>query len=99
MSKTDLPTAVSEMGKHHPEVWEAFQKFGEACSEAGPIDAKTKHLIKIAAAIAIRSEGATHSHVRRALDEGAAPDEIRHVSLLAAPSRGAAWPPGSVMRW
>lgn len=88
MSDKDLPKAAREIAERHPDVYEAFEKLGEACGNAGPLDGKTRHLIKIATAIALRSEGATHSHVRRALADGVTPEEIRHVSLLVAPTAG-----------
>jgi alkylhydroperoxidase/carboxymuconolactone decarboxylase family protein YurZ len=39
-------------------------------------------------AIGIRSEGAVHSHVRKALEAGVSPDEIRHAVLLGMPTIG-----------
>ena len=33
-------------------------------------------------------EGATHAHVRRALEVGISPDEIRHVTMLALTTLG-----------
>ncbi len=33
-------------------------------------------------------EGAAHSHVRRALEAGATPDELRHAALLALTTLG-----------
>ncbi|HEY0800177.1 MAG TPA: carboxymuconolactone decarboxylase family protein [Steroidobacteraceae bacterium] len=47
--------------------------------------AKTVHLVQLSAAAAIRSEGAVHSHVRRALSAGATADDIRH-ALIATTS-------------
>jgi 4-carboxymuconolactone decarboxylase len=88
MSEKDLPRAAQKIAEWHPEVYEAYEKLGEACGTVGPLDGKTRHLIKIATAIALRSEGATHSHVRRALRDGVSPEEIRHASLLVAPTAG-----------
>lgn len=88
MADSKLPSAASQIAERHPDVWKAFEGLGEACANAGPIDAKTRHLIKIAIAIAGRSEGATHSHVRRALADGVPAAEIRHVTLLVAPTLG-----------
>lgn len=88
MADKDLPSAASQIAEHHPDVWRAFESLGEACAHAGPLDARTRHLIKIAIAIAGGSEGATHSHVRRALADGVSPDEIRHATLLVAPTLG-----------
>ncbi len=84
----ELPAAAARVAQDHPDVWEAFTALGRACGEAGPLDAKTRHLVKLAIALAGRSEGATHSHVRRALDAGLSVEELRHVALLAAPTLG-----------
>lgn len=68
--------------KFHPDYVEAVENLGKKTKEAGPVDTKTAHLIQLAAAIACRSEGAVHSHTKRAIDEGASPDEIRHTVLI-----------------
>jgi 4-carboxymuconolactone decarboxylase len=39
-------------------------------------------------AIGARLEGAVHSHTRRALEEGATPEEIHHVVLLSLTTLG-----------
>lgn len=88
MVKPDLPGPADNLATEQPDVWEAFQRLGEACSKGGPLDSRTRHLVKIAIAIATRSEGATHSHVRRAIADGLSIDEIRHVALLVAPTFG-----------
>jgi AhpD family alkylhydroperoxidase len=56
--------------------------------QEGPLDEKTSHLIQLAAAAAIRSEGAVHSHVRRALKAGAKPEEIYHSVILLTSTIG-----------
>jgi alkylhydroperoxidase/carboxymuconolactone decarboxylase family protein YurZ len=38
--------------------------------------------------VGARLEGAVHAHVRRALDAGAKPDEIRHAIRLAVTTVG-----------
>jgi alkylhydroperoxidase/carboxymuconolactone decarboxylase family protein YurZ len=65
-ANVNLPGAALHMAGEHPEVWEAFQHLGEKASRAGPLDARTRRLIHLALAIAAGSEGATHSHARRA---------------------------------
>jgi len=42
----------------------------------------------MAAAAAIRSEGAVHSHVRRALEAGASVEEVRHSLMLLTSTIG-----------
>jgi 4-carboxymuconolactone decarboxylase len=69
-------------------VWEAFQHLGEKASRAGPLDARTRRLIHLALAIAAGSEGATHSHARRASSEGISPEELEHVAVLAITTVG-----------
>jgi alkylhydroperoxidase/carboxymuconolactone decarboxylase family protein YurZ len=49
---------------------------------------KTSHLIQLAAAAAIRSEGSVHSHTRRALEAGAKADEIYHAIILLTSTIG-----------
>jgi alkylhydroperoxidase/carboxymuconolactone decarboxylase family protein YurZ len=88
MSDQKLPRAAQQIAERNPDVWAAYEQLGKAVAEAGPLEARTIHLVKIAAAIAQRSEGATHSHVRRALEAGVPAEEIRHVSLLLAPTTG-----------
>ncbi len=91
MAKTeDLPGAAGRVAKDLPELWNALQRLGEASSEAGPLDARTRRLINLAFAIAADSEGATHSHTRRALAEGVSAEELHHVAYLAITTLG--WP-------
>ena len=83
-----LPARLTKLTETHSEVWRAYQALGEACAEAGPLDGRTRRLVKLALAIGARSEGAVHSHARRGVDEGLSADELRHVALLAIPSLG-----------
>src|ERR1022692_2681614 len=86
--KRDLPSGAGRLADRHPKVWAAYEHLGEAVAEGGPLDAKTRRLIKLALAIGRESEGAVHSHVRRAVSEGINADELRHVMLLAIPTLG-----------
>jgi 4-carboxymuconolactone decarboxylase len=83
-----LPGAALYMAREHPEVWEAFQHLGEKASRAGPLDTRTRRLIHLALAIAASSEGATHSHARRARSEGISAEELEHVAILAITTVG-----------
>ncbi len=85
-----LPSGAARLAEDHPPVWTAYQHLGAACAEAGPLDARTRRLVKLAVAIGQESEGAVHSHTRRALGEGLTKDEVLHVALLAIPSMGLA---------
>ncbi len=83
-----LPSQAGKLAEQHPQIWQAFQALGKSCAEAGPLDERTRRLIKLAIAVGGSSEGAVHSHVRQALDQGLSAEEIRHVALLAAPTLG-----------
>ena len=86
--KQDLPSGAARLADSHPKVWAAYENLGEVVAEGGPLDAKTRRLVKVALAIGCSSEGAVHSHVRRAVSEGVKADELRHVALLAIPTLG-----------
>ena len=93
-----LPYSVTSFEKKHPAVWEAFAKLGEACHETGPLDEKTRRLVKLALAIAFRSEGAVHSAARNARQSGITQEEIEHVAMLAITTIG--WPAAhAAMTW
>ena len=63
----------------------ALDGLGVAVRQAGPLDEQTVQLVQLAAAAATRSEGAVHSHTRRALRCGVTPEAIRH-TLIALTS-------------
>ncbi len=81
----DIPGRYLKTKRDYPAYMEALEALGEAVRRAGPLDAKTLHLVQLAAAAAQRSEGAVHSHARRALEAGASPEELRH-ALIAITS-------------
>jgi alkylhydroperoxidase/carboxymuconolactone decarboxylase family protein YurZ len=83
-----LPATASNVAEEHPELWAAFQGLGEAANRAGPLDERTRRLVHLAYAIATDSQGATHSHARRALADGLGAEEIDHVALLAVTTLG-----------
>jgi alkylhydroperoxidase/carboxymuconolactone decarboxylase family protein YurZ len=92
------PNSISAFEKKHPAVWEAFAKLGEACHETGPLDEKTRRLVKLAMAVGLRHEGAVHSAARNALQSGVAREEIEHVVILAITTIG--WPSAyAAMTW
>ncbi len=86
--KTKIPGHYKSVMKRYPGVSTALEGLGTAVREAGPLDTKTGHLVQLAAAAGIRSEGSVHSHVRRAREAGATADEIRHAVLLLTSTIG-----------
>jgi alkylhydroperoxidase/carboxymuconolactone decarboxylase family protein YurZ len=85
-----VPGTAGRVARDKPELWEAFQRLGSAASDAGPLDDRTRRLVNLALAIGADSEGAIHSHCRRASAEGLAPEELEHVAYLAITTLG--WP-------
>jgi 4-carboxymuconolactone decarboxylase len=88
MTKPKPPKHFNQLTKRYPGYMEALEKLGESVKHAGPLDEKTAELIQLAGAAAARSEGAVHSHCRRALSAGATRDEIHHTLLLLTSTVG-----------
>jgi 4-carboxymuconolactone decarboxylase len=77
-----LPRQYRYIRDSFTEYHEALSNLGKASRAAGPLEEKTSQLVQLAAAAAIRSEGAVHSHARRAMEAGARPEELYHTLLL-----------------
>jgi AhpD family alkylhydroperoxidase len=88
MAKEKLPKHYLFEKKAHEAFIVAVETLGKTLKEQGPIDEKTANLIQLAAAAAIHSEGAVHSHVRRAVENGATPEEIYHALILLTSTLG-----------
>ena len=88
MTKKSYPKWYSFLKKKHGDFFEALERLGEAVRTTGPLDEKTSQLIQLAAAAAIRSEGSVHSHVRRAMQAGATPEEVVHAIVLLTSTIG-----------
>lgn len=84
----DLPKRFVEFTKKFPEVAKAYENLGTAVHRGGPLDEKTRALIKVAISIAAGLEGGAHSHVRKALAAGVKEEELHHVALLAIQTIG-----------
>jgi len=88
MSNKDLPGAAGRVAEAYPDIWNAYAALGVACADCGPLDAKTRRLVKLALAIGAASEGATHSHARRGATDNLSAEEMKQVALLAIPTLG-----------
>ncbi len=86
MSK--VPKRYFSVKEEFPVVIESYEKMGEAVHEAGPLDPKTRALIKLAVSTGARFEGAVHAHARKALKAGCTPEEMRHAAMLSLPTIG-----------
>lgn len=81
-------TAVNQIRTKYPEVWQKFSNLAEACHNAGPLDEKTRKLVKLAIAVGAGTEGGTHSVVRHATECGVTAQEMEHVVLISITTIG-----------
>ena len=97
--KDKRPSSVQEFERQYPEVWKAFAAMGQACHESGgPLDERTRRLVKLGIAIASQHEGAVHSAARHAVESGVSKEELIHVAILAITTVG--WPSAyAAMTW
>lgn len=72
----------------YPEVCQKFSNLAETCHNAGPLDKKTRRLIKLTIAVGAGTEAGTHSAVRHATEGGVTAQEMEHVVLLSITSIG-----------
>lgn len=83
-----IPKRFQKFTEDYPDVANAYEALGNAVHSAGPLDEKTRALIKLAISTGARLEGAVHSHARKALTAGAGIEEMRQTVLLALPTIG-----------
>ncbi len=88
MSDKKLPKWYATLEEKHPKFIDAVQELGKVVRQEGPLDEKTAHLVQLAAAATLRSEGGVHSHARRAMEAGAKPEEISHAIILLTSTIG-----------
>ncbi|TVR76682.1 MAG: carboxymuconolactone decarboxylase family protein [Saprospirales bacterium] len=86
--KDKIPERYLRFMKKYPNIGKAYNDLGTAVHEAGPLDEKTRALIKIGISGGAMLEGAFHSHIRKAIKAGATREEIQQVALLALPTIG-----------
>lgn len=85
--ETKAPKAYDAFRKRYPKLGEAWD-CTRAAEAQGPLDERTRRLLKLAVAIGARREGAVHSAVRKAVAAGVSRREIEQVVALAASTLG-----------
>ncbi len=83
-----IPKRFKKFTEDYPEIANAYEILGKSVHKAGPLDDKTRALIKIAISTGARLEGAVHSHVRKAIKAGVTKEEMHHAALLSLPTIG-----------
>lgn len=85
---SEIPKKYIKFTEDYPAVAKAYEELGSAVHGSGPLDEKTRALIKLAISTSARLEGAVHSHTRKAMKFGCTNEELRQVALLALPTIG-----------
>ncbi len=83
-----LPKGYRKFQQKYPQVYAAYETLGKTAAESGPLDEKTRELIKLGMAAARGAESAVQSHVHRALEAGATADEVEHALTLGINTLG-----------
>lgn len=82
MAQKKLPSQFLRIKKRHRKFFNAVEALGKTVKKEGPIKEKNAQLIQLAAATAIKSEGAVHSHAKRAIAAGATRKEVYHAIII-----------------
>ena len=85
---SDLPKRFKKFQKDFPDVAKAYEELGNSVHKAGPLNEKTRALIKLAISTGAGLEGAVHSHTRKAIEAGCTKVEIKQTVMLALPTIG-----------
>lgn len=74
---------------NHKDIYEAYQNFGKTLhEEGGPLDEKTRWLVKVVVSATSEYQYALRTHINKALRNGCTKEEIEHAMLLIAPTAG-----------
>lgn len=79
----DLSGAIREVRLGAPEVMKAFSAMATAATEEGALDAKTKELIALAIAVAVRCDGCVAFHAKAAVEHGTSREELMETMGMA----------------
>ncbi|MEW6279897.1 MAG: carboxymuconolactone decarboxylase family protein [Candidatus Eremiobacterota bacterium] len=88
MKEVEPPPRYRNFAQRYPEVLQAYEGLGQAVRQAGPLDDRTRRLVRLGIAVGARLRGAVHAHTRLALAEGIPAEEIRQVAVLAITTLG-----------
>ncbi|MDP9433401.1 MAG: carboxymuconolactone decarboxylase family protein [Actinomycetota bacterium] len=83
-----LPRVYLDFNEDFPHIAEAHGELARRIRESTPFDERTDRLIKLALAIGAEADGAVRSNVRKGLQHGITPEEMRYVALSAITTCG-----------
>jgi AhpD family alkylhydroperoxidase len=79
----ELTALLGNLRGGTPEVMKAFATMAQAATAAKALDAKTKELIALGIAVAVRCDDCIGFHVKAALERGASENEVVEVLGMA----------------
>lgn len=79
----DLSGAIKAVRTGAPETMKAFSGLARAALEAKALDGKTKELLALGIAVAIRCDGCIAFHAQAAVKQGATRDEVMETMGMA----------------
>lgn len=79
----ELSAAIKEVRLGAPEVMKAFSGMAQAATAGGTLDTRTKELIALAIAVAIRCDGCVAFHAKAAVQHGATREELMETMGMA----------------
>jgi len=82
------PKTLRDFERRFPAVFRQYLALRDACDQSGPLEAKTRELIKIGIEVARKRHGGLIAHIDRAKAAGATSKEICQAMLLALPLVG-----------
>jgi alkylhydroperoxidase/carboxymuconolactone decarboxylase family protein YurZ len=85
----DIHKIFSQFKEEFPEIHAKQEALGKEVHEkGGPLDGKSRWLIKMAISGACNHKRALETHIRKARAAGINEDEIKHALLLLIPTAG-----------
>lgn len=85
----DFHDIYSQFKKDFPKVHEVEEALGREIHEnSGPLDEKTRWMIKIAISGSCNHKRALETHIKKAKEAGVSEAEMKHALLLLIPTAG-----------
>jgi alkylhydroperoxidase/carboxymuconolactone decarboxylase family protein YurZ len=88
MDKDYLPAVYVQFRERFPGITDKVDALGTVVDDAGPLDERTRRLVKLGIAVGAMAEGAVRSNVRKALQAGATEADVLHVVALTVTTCG-----------
>lgn len=85
----EVPKPYAEFKVRFPQILEKNEELGTFIHEhGGPLDEKTRWLVKLGISAASRHRTSVQTHAKKAQEAGASQEEIIHALLLVIPTCG-----------